>query len=187
MTNPHQIIRALRNSPIPRDRQRIYLGRRWSDGSPVFVDLRDLIEHVAFVGANGSGKTAGIRMLMWQVASLMRDASFLVVDGKADTPELRAELERMGGDVHYLSIEPGLSSDCFNVLDQPWYEALGEQQQIDFWMGALNLDYGTGYGESYYTDGNAVVLHEAMSRRPKTMREFARAVDHAIGGKPLSR
>jgi hypothetical protein len=180
MTDPKSIIRRLRNSSVPWERTAIYAGRVLHDGSPFLIPLKSIREHGAFVGPNGSGKTTAMRKVMRQTGEMDFPHSRLVPDGKADTAELRAEAHRNFERKRWLTIRTGKSTYVFNPFDQTWYRALGEQERVDYWMGALNLSYGTEYGKSHFTDANAAMLMEALAQNPTSLQEFGEAVQVAL-------
>lgn len=176
MISPHDIINRLRRSEVPWERTAIYAGRVVSDGSPYLIPIKSFLEHGAMIGPPGMGKTATFRNCIWQLRRMPFRHSLFVINGKAFAPDLQHEtLDEPSRPRRWLTTGIGRSTYVFNPFDQPWYRPLSGEQKTDYWLSALNLSYGTKYGESHFTDANAAILSEALAQNPGSLKELAEA------------
>lgn len=82
------IVESMRESPNPVERNGIFLGYVAADGSPVVVDRELLFQHSHILGATGTNKSSmGLTPHIEQILSFP-DTSMVLIDLKADTPEL---------------------------------------------------------------------------------------------------
>ncbi len=84
----NMIVESMRASPNPVERNGIFLGYVAADSSPVVVDRELLFQHSHVLGATGTNKSSmGLAPYIEQILSFP-DTSVVVIDLKADTPEL---------------------------------------------------------------------------------------------------
>ena len=101
----------------------------------------------------------------------------VVLDLKGDSPELlqtlkqgaRTAKELNGTDVpiRYFTQRDDLATYGFNPLKLPCWNRLNELQKTDILCGALGLNYGSDYGEGYFSSANASVLYATVSHFPE--------------------
>lgn len=195
------MIDDLRNSTDPVERESIYIGRNVADGSPLLVPRKVFAEHAHFLGDSGSGKTSlGLAPLIEQLVA-GPDCSVVVIDLKADSLELYATLaaaakkKNASGKTRplkHFSSEAALGTFAFNPFQQQAIADLDLYLKTDILCSALGLDYGTDYGEGYFSSANAAVLFQALKRNPEigSLQEAADRVRDLINlapAKELSR
>lgn len=186
------LMRDIRDSSDPIERDSIYVGRNVHDGSPLLVPRGVFSEHAHFLGDSGSGKTSlGLAPLIEQLAT-GKSCSLVVIDLKADSLELYATLaaaaverQRLTGEevpLKQFTSEPDLSTYAFNPFCQPSLADMDLYLKTDILCSALGLDYGTDYGEGYYSSANAAVLYQTLKRNPeiKSLREAAERVRYLV-------
>ena len=182
------IVRTMHTSEDPVERRSLYMGRLQSDGSPLLVPREVFHEHGHFLGDSGSGKTSmGLAPWLEQIIT-GDDCSVIVIDLKADSHELLATLASAARDrsqltgrpipVRHFSNQSSLSSYAFNPLLQPFWLAMDPYVRTDILCGALGLNYGSDYGEGYFSSANASVLYQTIRSYPdtKTFRDLAERV-----------
>ncbi|HBE71966.1 MAG TPA: hypothetical protein DDW52_27825 [Planctomycetaceae bacterium] len=173
-----QITDRLRSSHNDIERESLYLGRVTYDQSPMLVPSKVFREHAHFLGDSGSGKTArGLSPFIEQVIG-SGNASVMVLDLKGDSPELLQTLKQgaktakalNGTDVavRYFTQRDDLATYGFNPFKLPCWNRLNELQKTDILCGALGLNYGSDYGEGYFSSANASVLYATVSHFPET-------------------
>lgn len=172
-----EITDRIRSSQNATERESLYLGRVSYDQSPMLVPSEVFREHAHFLGDSGSGKTArGLSPFIEQVIGSGK-ASVMVLDLKGDSPELLQTLEQgaktakalVGVDVpvRYFTQRDDLATYGFNPFKLPCWNCLNELQKTDILCGALGLNYGSDYGEGYFSSANASVLYATVSHFPE--------------------
>lgn len=170
------LIDQVRSSSDDVEQQSLWLGNVVADGSPMLVPIQVFDAPSHFLGDTGSGKTSmGLAPFIEQRAG-RGDCSVIFIDLKADTHEPLATLYQAAADgckrsgnlipVKHFTNQVGLSTFAFNPLTQ---KSWGQQTlaiRADLLSNALGLQYGTGYGESYFASANTAVLYEALKYRP---------------------
>lgn len=167
----------IRSSHNETERESLYLGRVSYDQSPMLVPSEVFREHAHFLGDSGSGKTArGLSPFIEQVIG-GGNASVMVLDLKGDSPELLQSLRHgaktakalNGIDVpiRYFTQRDDLATYGFNPFKLPCWNRLNELQKTDILCGALGLNYGSDYGEGYFSSANASVLYATVSHFPE--------------------
>lgn len=171
-----EITDRIRSSQNEIERDSLYLGRVTFDQSPMLVPSEVFREHAHFLGDSGSGKTArGLSPFIEQVIG-GGNASVMVLDLKGDSPELLQTLKQgaktakalNGIDVlvRYFTQRDDLATYGFNPFKLPCWNRLNELQKTDILCGALGLNYGSDYGEGYFSSANASVLYATVSHFP---------------------
>jgi len=172
-----QITDRIRSSHNSVERESLYLGRVSYDQSPLLVPSEVFREHAHFLGDSGSGKTArGLSPFIEQVVG-GGNASVMVLDLKGDSPELLQSLRQgastaktlNGNDVpiRYFTQRDDQATYGFNPFRLPCWNRLTELQKTDILCGALGLNYGSDYGEGYFSSANASVLYATVSHFPE--------------------
>ncbi|MEM8669257.1 MAG: TraM recognition domain-containing protein [Planctomycetota bacterium] len=171
-----EITDRIRSSQNEIERDSLYLGRVTFDQSPMLVPSEVFREHAHFLGDSGSGKTArGLSPFIEQVIG-GGNASVMVLDLKGDSPELLQTLKQgaktakaLNGidvPVRYFTQRDDLATYGFNPFKLPCWNRLNELQKTDILCGALGLNYGSDYGEGYFSSANASVLYATVSHFP---------------------
>ena len=171
-----EITDRIRSSQNEIERDSLYLGRVTFDQSPMLVPSEVFREHAHFLGDSGSGKTArGLSPFIEQVVG-GGNASVMVLDLKGDSPELLQTLKQgaktakaLNGidvPVRYFTQRDDLATYGFNPFKLPCWNRLNELQKTDILCGALGLNYGSDYGEGYFSSANASVLYATVSHFP---------------------
>lgn len=186
------VIDGVRSSPDPVERESIYLGKVVSDGSPVLVPRKVYREHAHGLGDSGSGKTSLFLCPLIEQLVSFGDCSVIVLDLKADTLELLATLASAAEKVRsqrgiplplkYFSNQRDRATFAFNPMTQPFWSKLDLLPRTDILCGANGLNYGTDYGQGYYSSANAAVLYHALKTFPhiQTFRELADCIGNVI-------
>ncbi len=167
----------IRSSENATERESLYLGRVSYDQSPMLVPAEVFREHAHFLGDSGSGKTArGLSPFIEQVIG-GGNASVMVLDLKGDSPELLQSLKQgvktaktLNGidvPVRYFTQRDDLATYGFNPFKLPCWNRLNQLQKTDILCGALGLNYGSDYGEGYFSSANASVLYATVSHFPE--------------------
>ncbi len=173
------IVESMRESPNPVERNGIFLGYVAADGSPVVVDRELLFQHSHVLGATGTNKSSmGLAPYIEQIISFP-DTSVVIIDLKADTPELyhaansamqryRSDTTKFG-ELKMFSLENDTGTHVFNpFLTQGWTN-LSLLARCDVLCTACGLAYGNDYGRSFFTSSNSAVVREANLANPDAM------------------
>lgn len=182
MTRHYSLVKeALRSSPHERDRKTAYLGSYVSDNSPVLLRKHNVINHGSLWGGAGTGKTSGLLQLIAQLHEIVWPCSIVIIDGKADTFELLAQIQAIYPVTKYLTLAPHCSSYRFNPFDQSWYRAMPESLRADYWSAAFNLNYGIDWSKAYFAAGNSAMLDEGLKANPQDFNAYEAGVLAARG------
>jgi len=168
-----EITDRIRSSHNETERESLYLGRVSYDQSPMLVPSEVFREHAHFLGDSGSGKTArGLAPFIEQVIG-GGNASVMVLDLKGDFPELlqsirhgaktARDLNGIDVPIRYFTQRDDLATYGFNPFKLPCWSRLNELQKTDILCGALGLNYGSDYGEGYFSSANASVLYATVT------------------------
>ena len=161
---------------------------------PVLLHENVLSEHCYIVGESGSGKTSlGIMPLLIQLIrgrfqvkdhreTITPPPPIVVLDLKGD-PALfqvvREELLRRREQAkiteesdpryafRFFTPEKNKASHFFNPFQSFASEARSDIQLCHLFLDALNLNHGEGYGRSYYSRRNRLLLYHALTKDPK--------------------
>lgn len=181
----HAIIRKMRQSRNPIERDSVLLGYVADDRSPVMTH-RDLsFQHLHVLGATGTNKSSmGLAPLIEQLVSF-GDASVIVIDLKGDSPELyyaaqaAVQAFRPETKMQFFSLENKTRTHIFNpFLTRGWTD-LGLSERDDILATCCGLVYGFDYGKGFFTSCNAAVIHAANLANPDAMsfRQLSREVN----------
>ena len=171
-----EITERIRSSRNKVEQDSLYVGRVSYDQSPMIVPSEVFREHAHFLGDSGSGKTArGLAPFIEQVIGSGK-ASVMVLDLKGDSPELLQTLKQgaetaralAGVDVpvRFFTQRDDLATYGFNPFKLACWGQLNELQRTDILCGALGLNYGSDYGEGYFSSANASVLYATVTHFP---------------------
>lgn len=171
-----QITDTLRESHNAVERDSLFLGRVASDNSPMLVP-REIIDHHAHLsGDSGPGKTSrGLAPLIEQLVG-RGDCSCMVLDLKGDSQELlqaaiaagqTAGERGVGVPIKAWNLDADLATHAFNPFKLSSWGRLTLTGKTDALCGALGLNYGSEYGEGYYSSANAAVVHATLKRFPE--------------------
>lgn len=160
---------------------------------PILMDRRILHEHAHITGDTGSGKTAlGIAPLAAQLIGLPH-TSVVIIDLKGDAAlfeAARIRVDDVNGAVKrkkqmlrfkWYTNHQGRHTFAFNPFLQGHFRELTIQQKASILLQSLGLDYGEGFGPSYFSaihrDTLVKVLRE--DQRISSFRDLSRyfAVD----------
>ncbi|WP_339888915.1 type IV secretory system conjugative DNA transfer family protein [Rhodopirellula europaea] len=137
------------------------------DGSPILIPRSALREHVHFLGATGSGKTAlGLSPLISQLLDF-EDSSVVVVDLKGDDQVLLEEIKKSQRPRKHLTTDMGKGTFGFNLFAQKFWQTLSVANKADLICTGLGLYYGTDYGRSYYSGVNFSLIEAALLKNPE--------------------
>ncbi len=174
-----EIVGSIRTSTNPVERNGVFLGYVAADGSPVVIDRELLFQHSHVLGATGTNKSSmGLAPHIEQILSFP-DRSLVVIDLKADTPELYhaadAAMHRYRSDrtkfaeLKMFSLENDTGTHVFNpFLTRGWTD-LSILARTDVIGAACGLSYGFEYGRSFFTSSNSAVIREANLANPDAM------------------
>lgn len=173
------IIRSIRTSTNPIERNGVFLGYVAADGSPVVVDRELCFQHSHVLGATGTNKSSmGLAPHIEQILSFP-DTSLVIIDLKADTPELyhaadagmrayRSDATKFGR-LKMFSLENDTGTHVFNPFLTYGWTDLSILARTDVLCAACGLSYGFEYGRSFFTSSNSAVIREANLANPDAM------------------
>ncbi|GMU82433.1 MAG: hypothetical protein AMXMBFR47_23040 [Planctomycetota bacterium] len=148
---------------LVREADHLFLGFNPEADYPVLLDARILSEHAHITGDTGSGKSAlGIAPLMAQLIG-RPDSSVVIIDLKGD-PALfegarlavaaanrRPEHKKNRIRFRWFTNVTGRTTFGFNPFLQSHMQHMTLSQKASVLLQSLGLDYGEGYGTSYYS------------------------------------
>ena len=149
------------------EREHIYIGKSCYNDYPVLLHLNLLRAHAHILGDTGSRKTSiGIAPVLTQLIA-REDSSVRILDLKGDMALFecaKAEAKNAGIPFKYFTNITGHSSFVFNPFSQSHMHQLSTNQKTQGILQALSLEYGEGYGESYYSAMHEIVLSTYMRK-----------------------
>ncbi len=182
----------IRRSSNQIEANSFYQGRVSYDQSPLLVPQEVYKEHAHFLGDTGSGKTSrGLAPLIEQILSTGK-ASVMVLDLKGDSQELlqtmkcgiatARDLYGIDIPIRYFSLREDQSTFGFNPFLLPCWTELNDLQKTDILCGALGLNYGSEYGEGYFSSANASVLFATVRNFPevKSFDDLADKISYVV-------
>lgn len=183
------IVSQIRNSSDPIEQKSIYQGKVAADGSPVLIPRNVYCEHAHALGDSGGGKTGLFLCPVTEQLVDFGDCSVIVLDLKADSLELLASLQasvervraKLGTPMplQFFSNQNHRHTFAFNPMAQPFWNRFDLLTRTDILCAATGLNYGTDYGEGYYSSANAAIVFHAVKTFPH-LTSFAELAD-AIG------
>lgn len=190
-----KFVEDIQTSPDSIERECIFIGFLFDDGSPVLIPRSVFKNHAHFLGDSGSGKTAlGLSPWLEQMIQF-GDSSFVVLDLKGDSLELFASMlhaamtlaKRTGIAIplKHFTTKPGRNSFKFNPMLQPFWADLEPYVKTDILCNSFGLNYGTEYGASWYTAANSEVCHQTITAAPsaRSFRELNDALSKLLAAK----
>ena len=193
------------HSMNPLERRHLYLGRSQSHGYPVYLDRNLLHLHAWVHGGSGSRKTSlSFATLITQLIageSKGRQAwldfmgrpeppfdkdercSVLVLDLKGDlslAQNCYLEAKAAGVPFRMFTNVIGHTSHVFNPLNAVHLDSLvSANQQCQTLLQAMSAEYGAGYGPSFYSAMNEIVLLNYVQRfgTRQSFRKLHRLLD----------
>ncbi len=174
-----EIVKKMRKSPNEVERNALFLGYVANDWSPTLVDRSLCFQHFHILGATGANKSSmGLAPLIEQLISF-GDASVIIIDLKADSPELywaaeaavkdyRAE-HRSDIPLKLFSLGNGTRSHMFNPFLTTGWTGMSTLERTDILSTSCGLAYGHDYGPSFFTSANSAVLRESNLLNPDAM------------------
>lgn len=172
-----RLVQRIRSSRDDIEQHSLLLGVNANDDTPVIIPRSILREHAHILGDSGSGKTSlGLASIMTQLIRF-GDCSIVVLDMKGDDQALfegaRIEAEQAQLPFRWFTNQLDHSSHIFNPLTQRHLQGLSLYQRTDMVTTALGLQYGTDYGQSYFSSANAERLYMIYEDEPN-VSSFAR-------------
>ncbi|MBX3180322.1 MAG: type IV secretion system DNA-binding domain-containing protein [Candidatus Hydrogenedentes bacterium] len=172
------------NPDIPiRESDHLFMGLEATNGFPLLLHRDILAEHAYIAGGSGSGKTSlGILSLLVQlIRSRPQDEEnqeggmppIVIIDLKGEyallhtvREEVRKQAEREGRTLNdcfrLFTSEKGMATHYFNPLGDMTYSDRYVSDLANLLLDALELNHGPGYGRSYYSRKNFMLLHEVL-------------------------
>jgi len=165
--------RRVAESHHPLEREHFWLGVHKEARYPVLLHRKLVNQHMHLLGPTGSGKTAlGYCPILRQL--IMRaDAGMLIIDLKGDMSlfeEVRLSAKEAGLTFKYFTNELGYSTYAFNPLDELNDDNVSYSQVVEVLMESLRLEYGEGYGKSFFSSQNHEALLNIFHRFPNVRK-----------------
>lgn len=170
------VVDQVQESRNPIERRSVFMGRLVEDQSPLLVPKEVFREHAHFLGDTGTGKTSlGLLPLVEQLMG-RGDCSVVVIDLKGDSRELLSTLQSAAATAEQRTSQPvpvrhftnqlNQSTFAFNPLSQPHWSKFDLYTKTDILCAAMGLNYGTDYGQGFYSSANAGVLYYTLKTFP---------------------
>lgn len=163
-----------------RENRHLLIGFQTLDDYPVLLSPGVLKEHAHIMGDTGSGKSAlGLAPLIAQLID-RGDSSVVILDLKgdmalfegarlvADQVNRRRKGSTPAVPFLWFTNHPQRSTHLFNPLLQSDMQTVSRHQKVEILIKSLGLDYGEGFGTSYYSS----VHRHVMSRILEQPLEF---------------
>lgn len=185
------------NSEI-READHLFLGLEAENGFPVLLHRDIVSEHVYITGGTGTGKTSlGILSLLVQlIRTGATDADeseggtppIVIIDLKGDyallhtvREEVRKKAEQEGRTFEdcfrLFTSEKGMPTHYFNPLGDMSHPDRYVADLANLLLDALELNHGPGYGRSFYSRKNYMLLHEVLKADdPATIDELCKRI-----------
>jgi hypothetical protein len=190
-----QFVVDVPDRPTVRERDHFFLGVFEEQDYPVLLSPGVLDEHGHVTGDSGAGKSSlGLAPLLEQIIRRGED-SVLIVDLKGDMSlfeSVRRAVERLnenrppGAQIPFkwLTNQNGCSTFAFNPFLQSDMEQVTMHQKVEILIKSLGLEYGEGYGTSYYSASHRFVLERMLEAnvRFESLRELNEYFQDASSG-----
>lgn len=183
---------------VIRESDHLFMGLEAENGFPILLHQDIVAEHAYISGGSGSGKTSlGILSLLVQLirAKVPGDSDaeggmppIVIIDLKGEyallhtvREEVRKQAEREGRTLddcfRLFTTEKGMATHYFNPLGDMTYPDRYVSDLANLVLDALELNHGPGYGRSYYSRKNYMLLHEVLkTENPATFEELCNRV-----------
>ena len=149
------------------EREHYLLGMSLFGDYPVLLHKDILDQHYHMTGDTGASKTTlGIAPLATQMIARGGN-SVVIIDLKGDMSlfeTMRLEAKKAKATFRWFASEPGKTSFVFNPFVQSHLSLLTPEQRTESLLQAMSLDYGVGYGKSFFTAMNEVVLKNMLRK-----------------------
>jgi len=204
----HESTDPVTGAPI-REAEHLYTGVEPYAQFPILLHEKILSEHCYIVGDSGSGKTSlGIMPILFQLmrgraeprGSMTPPPPIVILDLKGDPALFHAlrhesDCRRQQAGItdendpryafRFFTPEKNKASHYFNPFQSFASEARSDIQLCHLFLDALNLNHGEGYGRSYYSRRNRMLLFEALTSDPKptSILELSERIARLIKGK----
>lgn len=181
-----------------RESDHLFLGLEAENGFPILLHRDIVAEHVYITGGTGTGKTSlGILSLLVQLIRAGSTDSgesedgtppIVVIDLKGDyallhtvREEVRKKAEQEGRNFEdcfrLFTSEKGMPTHYFNPLGDMSHPDRYVADLANLLLDALELNHGPGYGRSFYSRKNYMLLHEVLqSDDPATIDELCKRI-----------
>lgn len=171
------IVRRLKSSQNPQERQHVWLGVNAEDDTPVLVPRKLLFQHAHVLGGSGTRKTS---MAMTPLAAQVigHDCSVVILDLKGDMSLF--ETARLGAlnatlpdgtpsplPFKWFRSDSGRSTYAFNPFLQSHMKTFTDIERTQIFTKAFGLEYGEGYGKSHFSRQHRHVLLSLFKLRPE--------------------
>jgi hypothetical protein len=186
---------------VIRESDHLFMGLEAENGFPVLLHRDIVAEHTYITGGTGTGKTSlGILSMLTQ---LIRSGTpgtenleggmppIVVIDLKGDyalmhgvREEVRKQAEREGRTLEdcfrLFTSEKDMPTHYFNPVGDMTYPDRYVADLANLLLDALELNHGSGYGRSFYSRKNYMLLHEALKTdNPADFDELCKRVAKA--------
>jgi hypothetical protein len=183
---------------VIREADHLFMGIEAENRFPVLLHRDIIAEHAYISGGSGSGKTSlGIlSMLVQLIRAQPPNASnpeggmppIVIIDLKGEhallhtvREEVRKQAEREGRTLEdafrLFTSEKDMATHYFNPLADMAHPDRYISDLTNLLLDALELNHGPGYGRSYYSRKNYMVLHEILKAdKPATFDELCKRI-----------
>ena len=171
------IVSKVMSSSNLLERQHLFFGYHHQARYPIMIPRKLLFEHMWIQGPTGSGKTSrGLLPLLTQIIR-RRENGLVILDLKGDMAMMmtaKTEAEQAGLAFKFFTHEIGRASYVFNPLSQINSPAVSEAEVVETLLTATGLDYGIGFGESFFSGRIRTTVIQALERCPQasTLRDL---------------
>lgn len=153
-----------------RERDHLFIGLHAQIDYPILLHQSILAEHAHITGDSGSGKSAlGIPSLLTQLTG-RPGSSIVVIDLKGDRALFecaRLEAERNRIPFRWVTNSPMDATFAFNPFLQQHMRKITRVQLAEVLLKSLGLEYGEGYGRSYFSSLHRDVLTKLLDQYPE--------------------
>jgi hypothetical protein len=195
--SPHKAEDAVQAGATVRESEHVFLGLEAEHGFPVLLHRPILEDHAYIAGGTGSGKTSlGILSLLVQLirggpadgADEGKMPPIVIIDLKGEhallhsvREEVRKKAEQEGRTLQdcfrLFSCAKGMPTHYFNPISDMTHPDRYLADLTNLLLDALELNHGAGYGRSYYSRKNYMMLHDLLkSNDPKTFADLCEKI-----------
>jgi hypothetical protein len=186
-----RIVRRMLYSENREERGHLYLGRGYFGDYPLCFSDRYFENHLVIRGASGRGKSTLLARILRQLLLAQspqrldwlrrrgdrppRRTSIVIGDLKGEFAlfnEIRALCLQLGITFKFFTNQVGAASYLFNPLSAKHLELLTTSQLAQILLEAAGLTYGSGYGKSFFSEGNVKTLLKLLRAFRSTAGSF---------------